>query len=165
MSMMETLRGGDARPADTRPTVVTIGMFDGVHRGHVALFEKVVADARAADAASAIVTFDPHPAEVVAPHRAPCLLTTVDQRLALFEQQELDITVVLRFDRELSNHTPAEFVKAALVDVLHVRKVVVGSDFRFGHKRAGDVGTLVALGREVGFEAEAIDLIGGPEGK
>ena len=162
---METLRDPDARPTNGRPTVVTIGMFDGVHRGHAVLFEKVVADARALDAAAAIVTFDPHPAEVVAPERAPCVLTTVDQRLALFEERGIDITVVLQFDKELSNHTPAEFVKAALVDVLHVKKVIVGEDFRFGHNRAGDVATLTELGGELGFEAEAIGLVGGPDGK
>ena len=162
---METLWGADARPSTARSTVATIGMFDGVHRGHTVLFERVVADARAREAGAAIVTFDPHPIEVLNPERAPCVLTTIDQRLALFEEHGFDVTVVLRFDRALANLTPREFVKVALVDELHVRKVVVGEDFRFGHNRAGDANTLAELGRQFGFEAEAIGLVGGSEGK
>jgi riboflavin kinase/FMN adenylyltransferase len=157
---MEILRGTDARPSTDDACVATIGVFDGVHRGHAALFDMVKADAAAIGARAAIVTFEPHPVEVLAPERAPCVLTTIDQRLELFEAQGMDVTVVLEFNRALSMLSPADFVRAALVDELHVREVVVGEDFRFGHERAGDVSTLADLGREFGFEARAIALIG-----
>src|SRR6267143_5678992 len=103
---MEVLWGADARPAESKPTVVTIGVFDGVHRGHAMLFDYVVQQAAAIDARPAIVTFDPHPMEVIAPDRAPCVLTTIDQRLALFEAHGFDVTLVLRFDRELASLEP-----------------------------------------------------------
>lgn len=158
--MMEVLRGADAHPSEPRPTVVTVGMFDGVHRGHKALFARVFDDARTLGAGSAVVTFDPHPLVVLAPSKAPCVLTTLDQRLGLFEQCGFDIALVLPFDDELARLDPEAFTRAALVDDLQVRKVIVGEDFRFGHKRAGDIGTLRALGERFGFEAEAIGLVG-----
>jgi riboflavin kinase/FMN adenylyltransferase len=157
---MEILWGVEARPSEPRPTVVTVGMFDGGHRGHAALFERVRAEAAALDARPAVVTFDPHPLAVLAPDKAPCALTTLDQRLRLFERSGFEIALVLRFDRELAALDPEAFTRAALVEDLHVRKVIVGEDFRFGHKRAGDVRTLSELGRSFGFEAEAIALVG-----
>lgn len=156
---MEILWGAKARPSRSAPTVVTVGMFDGAHRGHAALFERVRAEAAALDARPAIVTFDPHPLAVLAPDKAPCALTTLDQRLGLFERSGFEIALVLRFDRELAALDPEAFTRAALVDDLHVRKVIVGEDFRFGHKRAGDVHTLSELGKTFGFDAEAIALI------
>lgn len=157
---MEILWGAEARPSQSAPTVVTVGMFDGVHRGHAAVFDRVRAEAAALDARAAVVTFDPHPLAVLAPDKAPCVLTTLDQRLRLFERSGFDIALVLRFDRELAALDPEAFTRAALVDDLHVRKVIVGEDFRFGHKRAGDVRTLSELGKSFGFEAEAIALVG-----
>jgi riboflavin kinase/FMN adenylyltransferase len=140
-------------------------MFDGVHRGHRLLFDKVFEAARTLEARSAVVTFDPHPLEVLAPQKAPCLLTTLDQRLKHFENAGFDIALVLPFNRELSALSPQEFAKAALVEELHVRKILVGEDFRFGHDRAGDVNTLREIGKKDGFEAEAIGLLGGKEDK
>ncbi|MEX0875616.1 MAG: bifunctional riboflavin kinase/FAD synthetase [Actinomycetota bacterium] len=162
---METLWGADERPSDDRPTVVTVGMFDGVHRGHRLLFDRVFDDAKKLGARSAVVTFDPHPLEVLAPDKAPCMLTTLDQRLKLFEDVGFDIALVLPFNKELSLLTPHEFAKEALVEELHVRKILVGEDFRFGHDRAGDVVTLRDIGKSDGFEAEAIGLLGDEEGK
>lgn len=156
---MEVFLGEDARPKAPGPTVVTIGVFDGVHRGHAMLFATVVDRAKALGAAPAIVTFDPHPMEVIAPDRAPCVLTTLEQRLSLFEEHGFGTAVVLTFDEELASHTPEEFVRATLVEELHVARVVVGSDFRFGHGRAGDVSTLEDLGKTHGFEVEAIGLL------
>jgi riboflavin kinase/FMN adenylyltransferase len=161
---MEMLWGADARPAESKPTVVTIGVFDGVHRGHAMLFDYVVQQAVAIDARPAIVTFDPHPMEVIAPERAPCVLTTIDQRLALFEAHGFDLTLVLRFDHELASLKPEQFVRRMLVEELGVRKVIFGEDFRFGHNRAGDASTLSELGRTLGFEAEAIGLLGTSDG-
>lgn len=156
---MEVLIGADARPKTPGPTVVTIGVFDGVHRGHAMLFGTVLVRAKARGAAPVIVTFDPHPMEVIAPDRAPCVLTTLSQRLELFEEQGFAVAVVLTFDEELASHTPEEFVRATLVDELQVAGVIVGTDFRFGHGRAGDVSTLAELGTRFGFEAEAIGLL------
>jgi riboflavin kinase / FMN adenylyltransferase len=157
---MEVLHGADARPSDDRPTVATVGMFDGVHRGHRLLFDRVFEDAKKLGARSAVVTFDPHPLEVLAPDKAPCMLTTLEQRLRLFEDAGFDVALVLPFDRELAELTPEQFAKAALVDELNVRKILVGEDFRFGHDRAGDVDTLREIGHADGFEAEAIPLLG-----
>lgn len=162
---MEILWGADARPRDAAPTVVTVGMFDGVHRGHEALFSRVHAEAAALGARPAVVTFDPHPLSVLAPDKAPCALTTLDQRLGLFADSGFEIALVLRFDAELAALDPEAFTRAALVDDLHVRKVIVGGDFRFGHRRAGDVDTLRELGTSFGFEAEAVGLVGDGDGK
>jgi riboflavin kinase/FMN adenylyltransferase len=162
---MEVLRGAKERPSDGRPTVVTVGMFDGVHRGHRMLFERVFEEAKRLDARSAVVTFEPHPLEVLAPEKAPCILTTLDQRVALFDEAGFDVALVLPFDRELARLTPLEFAREALVEELHVCKVLVGEDFRFGHDRAGNVATLAEIGKEEGFEAEAVGLLGGDEGK
>lgn len=157
---MEILWGADARPSEAKPTVVTVGMFDGVHRGHALVFERVCEDAKALGARAAVVTFDPHPLEVLAPDKAPCVLATLDQRLKLFEAAGLDITVVLPFNKELAALSPAEFTKVMLVEDLNVKKILVGEDFRFGHGRAGDINTLRELGEQFGFEAEAIGLLG-----
>jgi riboflavin kinase/FMN adenylyltransferase len=162
---MEILWGAEARPSEPGPTVVTVGMFDGVHRGHAMLFSHVLGEAKALGSRAAVVTFDPHPLEVLAPDKAPCVLTTLEQRLVLFERSGVDIALVLRFDPELASLDPEAFTRAALVEDLHVRKIIVGEDFRFGHNRAGDIGTLKELGRTFGFEAEAIGLLGNNESK
>ena len=156
---MQRWHGLETVPTGWGHCVVTIGVFDGVHRGHVALFERVAMEAKADGVRAAIVTFEPHPVEVLAPERAPCVLTTIDQRLSLFEEHGFDLGVVLTFDRSLASLTPADFVQAALVDEVAARRVIVGEDFRFGHNRAGDITTLSELGREFGFEAEAMHLV------
>lgn len=162
---MEVLYGADAETTDTRPTVATVGMFDGVHLGHRVLFARVMDEAKERGARSGVVTFDPHPLEVLAPDKAPCMLTTIEQRLALFEEAGIDVALVLPFNRELAALSPQEFAREALVEELHVCKIFVGEDFRFGHNRAGDVGTLREIGESDGFEAEAIGLVEGDEGR
>ncbi len=162
---MEVLRGAKERPSDGRPTVVTVGMFDGVHRGHRMLFDRVFEEAKRLQARTAVVTFDPHPLEVLAPDKAPCILTTLEQRLALFEDAGFDCALVLPFNKELSALSPMEFAREALVEELHVCKVLVGEDFRFGHDRAGNVATLAEIGKTEGFDAEPVGLLGGDEGK
>ncbi len=162
---MEVLHGATEHPSSDQPTVVTVGMFDGVHRGHRMLFERVFGEAKRLEARSAVVTFDPHPLEVLAPDKAPCILTTIDQRIALFEEAGFDIALVLPFNRELAQLSPLEFAREALVEELHVCKVLVGEDFRFGHDRAGNVATLADIGKGEGFEAEPVGLLEGDEGK
>ncbi len=162
---MEVLFGTDAPITDTRPTVATVGMFDGVHLGHRVLFDRVLSEAKERGARAGVVTFDPHPLEILAPDKAPCMLTTIEQRLRLFEEAGFDVALVLPFNRELSALSPQDFAREALVEELNVCKILVGEDFRFGRDRAGDVAALRNIGEKDGFEAEAVGLVEGDEGK
>lgn len=154
---MKVVRGIGAAPEGA--SVCTIGTFDAVHRGHRALFARVVSEAERLGATPTVLTFDRHPLEVLRPREAPCRLGTLDQRLARFEAEGIDRAVVLDFTPELAGLSPDAFVDRVLVDGLRVRKVIVGSDFRFGHRRAGDVAMLRHLGEARGFEAEEMELV------
>ena len=136
-----------------------IGVFDGVHLGHHAVFEEVRAVAARLDVASAVVTFDIHPAYVVRPENAPKLLTTLEQKLELLEQQGLDYAYVINFDASRADSRPEEFVEQVFLDALHARAIVVGSDFHFGKGRSGNVEELQRLGRLWDFEVHPLDLI------
>ncbi|RKS77408.1 riboflavin kinase/FMN adenylyltransferase [Motilibacter peucedani] len=157
---MQVWRGVDAVPASHGPSVVTIGVFDGVHRGHRAVVSEVVAHARSRGAAAVVVTFDPHPLEVLRPELAPKALTTVDHRAQLLGEVGVDAVLVLPFDRELAGWSPERFVDDVLVGALGAAEVVVGEDFRFGARAAGDITTLRALGAERGFEVTALAPVG-----
>jgi riboflavin kinase/FMN adenylyltransferase len=145
-------------PADLGRTAVAIGVFDGVHRGHRAIVERTVTAARERDARSVVVTFDPHPAQVVG-RPVPLMLTRVPRRVQLLGEAGIDAVYVLAFGREVSEWTPEEFVQRLLVDTLHAAHVVVGANFRFGHKQAGDVETLTQLGAAHGFTVDAVALL------
>lgn len=147
-------------PADLGPTVVTLGNFDGVHRGHASVLRSVVEQARARDAKAVAVTFDPHPLEVLHPDRAPAQITALDDRVALLEQTGVDVVLVLRFDRALAAQTPEQFVKECFVDGLRARAVIVGKDTRFGVNNSGDIDTLRALGDKYAFEVLTLDDVG-----
>ncbi|MEU6858604.1 bifunctional riboflavin kinase/FAD synthetase [Glycomyces sp. NPDC046736] len=149
---METWRGIDATPEDWPASVVAIGVFDGVHRGHAALVHTAVKAAAEREARSVVVTFDPHPTAVVAPHAVPAQLTSLERRIELLGSLGVDGVCVLPFTPELSKLTPDYFVRHVLVGGLHAKAVVVGENFRFGHKAAGDVKRLTELGEEFGFE-------------
>ena len=140
-------------------SVVTIGVFDGVHRGHAQLISRAVQRARELDVPAVLLTFDPHPSEVVRPGSHPAQLTTLRRRAELAEQLGVDVFCVLPFTVELSRMPPAEFVHELLVERLHVATVVVGENFTFGHKAAGDVDLLCTLGRRFGFTTEGADLL------
>lgn len=144
-------------PREFGPSVVTIGNFDGVHRGHVAVLTRMVADARAAGAASVAVTFTPHPAQVHRPDVAPPLLTGDADRIELLEQTGLDAVLLLTYTLDFARQTPEEFVRRYLVEGLRTRTVVVGRDVRFGRDNAGDLATMVALGERFGFGVEVIE--------
>ncbi len=151
-------------PADVGRTVVTVGNFDGVHLGH----QHVVGRARdvARDLGGlpvVVVTFDPHPMAVLRPEHAPLTLTTLETRAELLEAAGADHLVVVPFDREVAAWSPERFVVDVLVGALHARAVVVGSNFRFGSKAAGDLATLTALGHDHDFETVGIALDGGPQ--
>ncbi len=140
-------------------SLVTIGVFDGVHRGHAQLIGRAVRRARELSVPSVLMTFDPHPAEVVRPGSHPAQLTTLRRRAELVEQLGIDVFCVLPFTVELSRMPADEFVHELLVERLHVAAVVVGENFTFGHKAAGDVALLRELGTRFGFTAEGAGLV------
>ncbi len=142
----------DQIPELTGSTVVTLGNFDGVHRGHRAVLDQVVRLATVQQALSVAVTFDPHPVAVLYPDRAPVQITGMPYRLDLLERSGLDATLVLEFTREFATLTPEEFVRQIFVGALHASTVVVGEDTRFGVRNSGDIETMRELGRQHGFE-------------
>src|SRR3984885_11740026 len=149
---MKVFRSPSEIPETFRPSVVAIGNFDGVHGGHRQIMRRVAALAYARGYTPAILTFDPHPARVLAPDRAPKLLMTIPQRLRAFEAEGIEAALGLPFSLEFARLTPEEFVRRVLVDTLKARWVLVGEDFRFGFKQAGNIETLRALGKQYGFE-------------
>ncbi|TQL50816.1 bifunctional riboflavin kinase/FAD synthetase [Ornithinicoccus hortensis] len=149
-------------PADFGPSVVTLGNFDGVHRGHRAVLSRVVDLAAARDARAVAVTFEPHPVAVLHPERAPERITGAEHRLDLLAESGLDATLVLEFTREFALLTPEEFVRQVFVEALRAVVVVVGVDTRFGVHNSGDVDTMRDLGRELGFEVVTLEPVGGP---
>lgn len=155
---MEVLRDVDAcRPGDG--SVVTIGAYDGVHLGHQAVIAEVRRRAAMQGLASAVVTFDRHPASVVRPESAPRLLTDLDQKLELLASTGVDRCLVVPFD-ELRSKEPAEdFVREVLVGALGARQVIVGEDFHFGHQRSGNVELLRTMGASLGFEVAGLPLM------
>jgi riboflavin kinase/FMN adenylyltransferase len=142
-----------------KPTAVTIGNFDGVHVGHQKILRGVIERARSMDAMSAVLTFYPHPARVLRPEVAPGLLERLPQRLAEFETLGMDAVLVLKFDQELAKASAEEFAQRFLVETLRTRAVLVGANFRFGHKQAGDVKFLAELGGKNGFEVEIVEPV------
>jgi riboflavin kinase/FMN adenylyltransferase len=144
---------------------ITIGAFDGVHRGHRQVISTLKALAAERGLRTVVVTFDRHPASVVRPESAPLLLTDLDQKLELLAECGVDATFVVRFDEQRALQTAAEFVAEDLVGLLNAKLVTVGSDFHFGTKRAGNVALLVEMGAQLGFETlahELVDLNGQP---
>ncbi len=144
---------------ETAPSVVTIGNFDGVHRGHQVLLRRAAALAGQHDVRSVAVTFDPHPAVLLRADAAPPRLQTLEDRVDALVAAGLDAVLILPFTRELASSSPAAFVAEVLAGSLAAVRVVVGTNFRFGAKAAGDVVTLVELGEEHGFAPEAVTLL------
>jgi riboflavin kinase/FMN adenylyltransferase len=151
-------RGLEATPADVGRTVVTIGMYDGVHRGHQKLIGAAVARAQAMGRPSLLLTFDPHPAEVVRPGSHPAILTAMDRKAELVAGLGVDAMCVLPFTEEFMRLAPESFTHTVLVEHLHCAHVVVGENFTYGHKAAGTVATLTAEGRRFGFTVEGVPL-------
>jgi riboflavin kinase/FMN adenylyltransferase len=154
-------------PSDLGPTVVTLGNFDGVHRGHREVLGRVVREARDRGATPVAVTFEPHPVAVLYPERAPAQIMSLEQRLEVLDSVGLGAALVLHFTHEFAQQTPEEFVETTFVDALGAVAVVVGKDTRFGVRNSGDVGTLTELGEKHGFDVIALDDIGeaAPEGR
>ncbi|MFC9975021.1 bifunctional riboflavin kinase/FAD synthetase [Spirillospora sp. NPDC127200] len=156
---MRRWHGLDEVPADWGRSVVTIGVFDGVHRGHRRIVAAACAQAAERGLRSVAITFDPHPDEVVRPGTHPPLLTSARRRIELLEGLGTDAVVVVPFTLELSQTPPDEFVRQVLVERLHTAHVIVGADFRFGHKAKGDVALLQELGEKYDFTAEGVPLV------
>jgi len=146
-------------PANWGRSVVTIGVFDGVHRGHRLIVARAAEIAATLGLPLVVVTFDPHPDEVVRPGSHPPLLCTPRYRVQLLGQVGADAVCMLPFTREFSQLPAEEFVRTVLVDGLHAAAVVIGENFRFGHKAAGSVTLLAELGEKYEFTAEGVTLL------
>ncbi|MGW2814546.1 bifunctional riboflavin kinase/FAD synthetase [Streptomyces sp. NPDC001415] len=155
---MQRWRGLEDIPQDWGRSVVTIGSYDGVHRGHQLIIGRAVERARELGVPSVVVTFDPHPSEVVRPGSHPPLLAPHHRRAELMAQLGVDAVLVLPFTSEFSKLSAADFVVKVLVDKLHAKLVVEGPNFRFGHRAAGNVEVLAELGRTYDYDVEVIDL-------
>jgi riboflavin kinase / FMN adenylyltransferase len=151
-------RGLEATPGDLGRTVVTCGMYDGVHRGHQALIGTAVARARAKGWPSLLLTFDPHPAEVIRPGSHPAILTSLDRKAELVAGLGVDAMCVLPFTAEFMRLPPETFAHTVLVEQLHAAHVVVGENFTYGHRAAGTVESLAVEGRRFGFGVEGVPL-------
>ena len=146
----------DVLPRRSRGTVVTVGSFDGVHLGHQAVLQEIARRAEAAGRESVLVTFEPHPLEVVNPQAAPPLLTTGPERREVLAQTPLDLAYFLRFDRRVAGMSPEEFVRVVLLERCGMRELVIGHDHGFGRGRSGDVETLRQLGAIHGFDVDVV---------
>jgi riboflavin kinase / FMN adenylyltransferase len=156
---MRVYRSLDQVPADFGPCAITIGNFDGVHAGHRRILRRLKALAAARGWKVAVLTFDPHPTRVVAPERAPLLMTSPACRAALMEQEGVDEVLILPFDRQVALLSPEQFIRQLLIERLNARAVLVGDNFRFGHRQSGTVATLRQLGQELGFDTEIMPAV------
>lgn len=154
---MKIFRSLDEVPDAFGPSAITIGKFDGVHSGHRAVIRRLCEVAADRGLTTTVITFDRNPLELIAPEKCPASLVSNDQKLDLLAGTGIDATLMVPFDRALADLEPEQFVQRILVDRLHAAAVLVGSDFRFGHRGAGDVEMLRTLGEQHGFVVELID--------
>src|SRR5256886_3567093 len=149
----------DQRPSRWSQPVLALGNFDGLHRGHRKILDRLRRVAAERGATSVVMTFDPHPPRVVRPDKAPPLLMTKAQKLEALDADGVQGAAIVRFTRELSQWDPETFVRNVLVDWLHVNEVWVGANFLFGHDRSGNFSMLRTLGARYGFKTEKIDPV------
>lgn len=146
-------------PSDFGPSVLTIGNFDGVHYGHRRILRRVKALADQRGWKPSVLTFDPHPTRVVAPDRTPALLTSPIERAELMCEEGIEQVLILPFTHEVAQLSPEDFVTSLVVGKLGARAVLVGDNFRYGHRHAGDVELLKNLGRKLGFDTEIVPAV------
>ena len=139
--------------------VLTIGNFDGVHRGHLALFDKVKKIAKAINGQSAVMTFEPHPIKVMKPGNGPPLITPINQKLKLIVDVGIDVIFCIPFTTQFASISAQDFVRNILVDIIGIREIVVGYDYTFGSKRLGDIKLLREMGNELGFKVHVMEPI------
>ncbi|MGD9620451.1 MAG: bifunctional riboflavin kinase/FAD synthetase [Mycolicibacterium sp.] len=156
---MQRWRGQDEIPTDWGRCVLTIGVFDGVHRGHQELISRAVKAGRSRGVPTVLMTFDPHPMEVVFPGSHPAQLTTLPRRAELVEEMGVDVFLVIPFTADFMKLTPDRYVHELLVERLHVVEVMVGENFTFGKKAAGNVDLLRNAGDRFGFAVESLPLV------
>jgi len=156
---LRVFRHLDDVPPDFGPTLVSVGNFDGLHRAHAHVLREIVSRARGTEAKAVAVTFEPHPARILRPESPLKLLTPTPEKLRLLQASGIDAVLLLPFGRDLSLMTPSEFAERILKSKLHAREVHEGSNFRFGHKAAGDTNLLTELGRVMGFEVKVYPVM------
>jgi riboflavin kinase / FMN adenylyltransferase len=149
---MQLFRKLEDIPADFGPAVVSVGNFDGVHLGHQKVISHMVSRAKALNARSIVLSFDPHPVRILRPREAPPLITPMSTKLKLLEQTGVDAAAIIPFSRDLSNMAPFEFAETVLFTALHAIEVHEGFNFRFGHRAEGNVERLREFGHKLGFE-------------
>jgi riboflavin kinase/FMN adenylyltransferase len=156
---MRIFRTLDEVPPDFGPSALTIGNFDGVHAAHRRILRRVKEVAIARGLKASALTFDPHPTKVVAPARAPRLMSSPEQRCTLMREEGIEQVLIMPFDRHVAHLTPEQFVEQVLVRKLGVRAVLLGHDFRFGYKQSGNVRLLEELGGKYGFTTEEVKAV------
>jgi len=156
---MRVFHSASEMPPDFGPSVVTIGNFDGVHLGHREIMRRVAALARERGLTPTVLTFDPHPARVLAPERAPKLINTIPQRLRRLEREGIEAALLLPFSLEFAKLSPERFAREILAQALKARVVLVGEDFRFGFRQSGSIDTLRELGGPLGFELQPVAAV------
>ncbi|MGB9611605.1 MAG: bifunctional riboflavin kinase/FAD synthetase, partial [Bryobacteraceae bacterium] len=159
MSRLRIFRSLEEARQGFPPSAVTIGNFDGVHAGHRELMRRTVRLARELGVKPSALTFHPHPATVVAPQRIPRLLSTPDERCALMAAEGIEQVLIMPFDESISHLSPEEFFRRVLVEDLGAKAVVVGANFRFGHRHSGGTEDLVRLAQHHGVRAEIVPLL------
>jgi riboflavin kinase/FMN adenylyltransferase len=156
---MQVFHGIQTVQRKLKNPAITIGNFDGVHKGHQALFQKVKQLAEKLNGDSVVMTFDPHPLEVLFPQKIPSFLTSHLKKLELIERCGIDATIVVPFDHEFSRMSAREFVETVLVEKIGIKAIIVGYDYRFGHSREGNIDFLRQLGEQHGFMVETVSGI------
>ncbi len=156
---MTTIYNLDQLEKPLKHPVLTIGNFDGVHKGHLTLFNKVKERAKFIHGQSVVMTFEPHPIKIMMPGNGPLLITPTEQKLKLIEASGIDITLCLPFSKEFAKILPQDFVKDLLKERIGVKEIVVGYDYSFGNKRTGNIALLKKMGQELGFKVHVVDQI------
>ena len=141
------------------PCALTIGNFDGVHRGHQAMLTRLKAAALERGLPAAVMTFEPHPREVFTPELAPARLTSLREKIELFKQQGIERLVLVRFSKRFAQLSPQTFIQQVLLTGIKARWILIGDDFKFGAKRAGDLALLREAGTQFGFEVESLSSV------
>ncbi len=152
-------------PPTVDGTIVTVGTFDGVHRGHVDVIRRLVNRARSIGAPSLLLSFDPHPLEVVNPAAAPLLLTTTEEKLEVIAETGVDYLAIMPFTHELATYGAEEFVELVLRRRFRMRELLIGHDHGFGHRRAGNVAVLHELGARDAFSVDVVDAVSSSDGQ
>ena len=157
---MKVIKDLNDIPHEFRDAFVTIGNFDGVHRGHVPIFEKLIDEAHRENRKAVVITFDPHPKKILHPHIKPFyLITSPDEKIKLLEDMGIDGLILIPFDIEFSKITAESFVKDILWGKLHIRKIFIGHDYTFGKNKVGNKAFLADFGEKLGFEVETIKAV------